>query len=563
MSTIKISQLPNFTTINSNTANTLFVGVDVPTQTTYNFTAHTLSQGLFANEVLNVGINPNTLPNTVAQFAATGNVYIQTNLINTNSNGSADHVITANYSSGGSDTTYFIDMGFANGGFVPGSEYNSLGTAINPLDGYLYVQGKNGSRIGGNLTIGTATSGTEVRVTVGGGSAANVAAKYTSAGLNLINSSVITFNDNTTQSTAALPLTGGTVTGPIVINGSSIFNGTVVNNGVRVNNGSTTFNGSLTANGSVTTAGTLTIGGTIIPSTGTISLGTVAAPFNNIYTSNSTILFANSNVNIVGTLTANGTTTFNGNVTTNGTLTTVGALNVNNTTSLVGTTTATGNVITNGTLTVNGNTITNGTSNLIGYVTVTGNLTANGTTIFNGNVTHIGPWTANGSVSINGAVSANVITANVVTANAVSSTLSTVGTWTPSMIFATTQGTQVYSTQVGNYCKTGRKVYATFNIVITSLGGGVGNFSMSLAGLPTPMTGTGIFGGLFINGQTATTIDPVGMNGSVASGATAVPVFGQIIVFGGGGSVTYRQITAADLGGTTNITGVVDYISAT
>ena len=53
MSSVKISELAAITTINANTANTLLMGVDIPTGVTGKFTAHTLAQGLYSNEVLN------------------------------------------------------------------------------------------------------------------------------------------------------------------------------------------------------------------------------------------------------------------------------------------------------------------------------------------------------------------------------------------------------------------------------------------------------------------------------------------------------------------------------
>ena len=203
MSQIKISQLPIISTINANTSNTLFAGVDVPTGVTGQITAHTLAQGLFSNEILNVGTNPVTLPNTVAQFSAAGESYVQTNLVNTNGGGTADIVITAN---NGTDSTYFIDLGFANPGFQPGSEFNNLGTAINPSDGYLYVQGgaiNAPGGPGGNLTIGTTTANTEVRFIGGGHDYANVVAKVTGDGFKMVNGHPIYFTDGTTQNTAA------------------------------------------------------------------------------------------------------------------------------------------------------------------------------------------------------------------------------------------------------------------------------------------------------------------------------------------------------------------------
>jgi hypothetical protein len=202
MSTVKISQLPLIAAINANTSNTLFVGVDLTTGATGKLTAKTLAKGLYSNEVLDVGSNQQNLPNTVAQFAQSGASYVQTNLVNTDDGGSADIVVTANTGSGGTDSTYFIDMGFANKSYQPGFEFNNIGTAINPRDGYLYVQGLNGSN-GGNLIVGTTTTNTNLRIIVGGGSASNIVARFTNTGLTLNTQSYLTFSDGTTQSTAA------------------------------------------------------------------------------------------------------------------------------------------------------------------------------------------------------------------------------------------------------------------------------------------------------------------------------------------------------------------------
>ena len=204
MSTIKISQLPILGAISTNTSNNLFLMVDTANVRDVQITGTTLAQGLYANNILNVGTNQQNLPNTIAQFALGGQDYIQTNLVNTNDGGSADVVVTANVNSGGSDSTNFIDMGYANKLYQPGSEFNNIGTAISPLDGYLYVQGTTGS-LGGNLIIGTTTSNTELRFIAGGGTASNVVAKMTSVGLVMNTQSSITFGDGTKQLTASNP----------------------------------------------------------------------------------------------------------------------------------------------------------------------------------------------------------------------------------------------------------------------------------------------------------------------------------------------------------------------
>jgi len=198
MSTVKISDLVAISVINSNTANTLLVGVDVPTGVTGKLTAHTLAQGLYSNEILNVGNNQISLPNTIAQFSLGSDSYIQTNLLNTNDGGSADYVITAN---SGSDTTYFIDMGYANKNFVPGSETNSLGTALNRLDGYIYTQGSTSNVWGGNLIVGTVSTSKEIRFIAGGGTSNDVVAKMSASALTL-NRNVV-FADGTSQNTSS------------------------------------------------------------------------------------------------------------------------------------------------------------------------------------------------------------------------------------------------------------------------------------------------------------------------------------------------------------------------
>ena len=68
----------------------------------------------------------------------------------------------------------------------------------------MYVQGTASSN-GGNLVIGTTTSGTNLRFIVGGGTAANIVAKMTSTGLTMNTGTTITFADGSVQSVAASP----------------------------------------------------------------------------------------------------------------------------------------------------------------------------------------------------------------------------------------------------------------------------------------------------------------------------------------------------------------------
>jgi len=197
MSTVKISALPALGTIDSNTANTIMVVTDLTSLGTFKINATTLANGLYANNTLNVGNNAILLPNTVAQFAKSGESYVQTNFVNTNNGGSADHVITANT---GTDSTYFVDMGYANKDYQPGSEFNNIGTAVNRLDGYIYAQGSTSNTWGGNLIVGSTTTGKEIRFIAGGGSVSNVVARMNSSAI-ILNQPLI-FPDGSTQNTA-------------------------------------------------------------------------------------------------------------------------------------------------------------------------------------------------------------------------------------------------------------------------------------------------------------------------------------------------------------------------
>jgi hypothetical protein len=192
MSFIKISQLPQYQTINANTANTLFLGVDLPTLVTYSFTAHTLAQGLYANEILNVGVNPVLFPNTVAQFSGSDPTFLQMNMQNFDANGSGDIIVTND------SNTAYIDMG------IGGTNYNrSSATAYKPNDGYIYVN--SGTNNTGNLFLATETTGTGVVFAIGGSNTTNIVAKFTSTGLVLNTQSFLTFSDDTKQSTAGAP----------------------------------------------------------------------------------------------------------------------------------------------------------------------------------------------------------------------------------------------------------------------------------------------------------------------------------------------------------------------
>jgi len=323
MSTIKITQLPLITQLNANTSNTVFVAVDAQSGITGKFTATTLAAGLYTNNVLNVGNSAIILPNVVAQFALKGESYVQTNFTNLSDGGTADHVITANT---GTDSTYFVDLGFANKNYVPGSEFNNIGTAIEPMSGYLYVQGNTSGAVGGNLIVGTTSTNTETRFIAGGGTSANVIAKVTPAGLKLVNGKTLTFDDGSVQNTAAATLAYTVAAFALANTNSNTIvyqTGVDVSQNTNIQSAWTKANNAL-ANTSGIFAGNLTITGAVTADTGNIG---------NLAISNSTIYSALTTVDMII-----GQTIATAN------------LVINRTTNITKDINVTGNLVTNGTL---------------------------------------------------------------------------------------------------------------------------------------------------------------------------------------------------------------------
>jgi hypothetical protein len=195
MSTVKITDLPLISTINANTANTLFVGVDVPTLTTGKMTVTTLANGLYSNNILNVGVNPVLYSNVIGQFSSSSNTYLQINLQNFNANGSGDIVVSTSDSD---NSNSYIDFG------ISGNNYSDTVTygAFKPYDGYLYVHGPSHISNQGNLIIGTASSNANVMLMVGGTQPNNIMGWITKNSITLNTQSYITFADGTTQTTA-------------------------------------------------------------------------------------------------------------------------------------------------------------------------------------------------------------------------------------------------------------------------------------------------------------------------------------------------------------------------
>ncbi len=143
------------------------------------------------------------LPHLVAQFTSNSNTYTQVNTQNIDPQGSADFIVTAD---NGSDTNYYLDIGMLGSQYNNEYPINSLGTAGNPYDGYLYVQGSTIGQIGGNLVIGTTstTVGQDIKFVVGGSNEEHIVVKITHD--NMVLNGNLRFSDATTQTSASISI---------------------------------------------------------------------------------------------------------------------------------------------------------------------------------------------------------------------------------------------------------------------------------------------------------------------------------------------------------------------
>ena len=212
MSLVKISELPVIAAIQSNTSNTILVGVDLPTNITGRITANVLARGLFSNEVLNVGNNSVVFPNVIGQFAANSNTYLQINLQNFNSNGSSDFVASTSDSD---NSNSYIDFGISGKTYSDPVNYG----AFKAYDSYLYGYGPSATSYQGNLIIGTASTRANIVFIAGGLGTGNIVGRISNSVFDFLNPVYVTgnvkttgsyvFSDGTVQSTAA---TGSAIT---------------------------------------------------------------------------------------------------------------------------------------------------------------------------------------------------------------------------------------------------------------------------------------------------------------------------------------------------------------
>lgn len=231
------------------------------------------------------------LDNTIITMIANKNDLAQVNLQNKNigAQSTAEYVAT---SSNGGQTYGFIDMGISNSAW-DGTQTNSLAYAAGANDGWLYVMGTDGVNAlnGGNLIIGTGTSGKSVKFNVGG------LATTSGNGTEFI-AAVINAKNTTSSSTT---------TGTLVVTG-----------GVGIS-------GALNVAGAITTSGNLSVNGG--------SLASNQTTFNLVNTTATTVNFAGA-ATAVNIGASSGTTTVNNNLVVTGTFTVNGNTETINATTI-------------------------------------------------------------------------------------------------------------------------------------------------------------------------------------------------------------------------------------
>jgi hypothetical protein len=172
----------------------VFVAVDKTTNTTSQFSTTTLAEGLFANNVLNVGTSATTIyADAIAQFvsntAPSSRVFFQ----NINPKGTGQIVIAT---ADGDEANGFINMGIRGSNMDFDAEFD-----LPNRDGFICMHGKDGE-VYGNLWIGTHNSNNDIVFYTGSHTIAAEAVRVEDNG-NLKLSIPLQFSDSTIQTTAA------------------------------------------------------------------------------------------------------------------------------------------------------------------------------------------------------------------------------------------------------------------------------------------------------------------------------------------------------------------------
>ena len=237
-----------------------------------------------------IPVGYSAVANPVIQSSASINDYVQNNFQNINSGNraSTDWVATAD---NGNDNSHYIDLGIAGSGW-DGTQGNSLGNALLPDDGYLYVQGDPASPgQGGNLVIGTSVANTALRIISGGADNTYIVAQFNAPGTDNavtisgglgVSGNVSALNINAASITVGgQPVVGGTgptgptgVQGPTAPTGATGTTGPTGASGVLGPTGATGTTGATGASGGIGPTGAT---GTPGPTGASGSLGPTGA----------------------------------------------------------------------------------------------------------------------------------------------------------------------------------------------------------------------------------------------------------------------------------------------
>ena len=194
------------------------------------------------------------VPNTIAQFTSNLNSASQINFqnINTGATSSTDIALT---SDNGNSVNNYINMGIT-GSAWDGTQTNSLGNALTPDDGYLYVRG-------GNLVIGTSKIPSAVKFIVGGSGTGNIVATINRTNVDVTGDIIASGNANITGNISSTAGSLTLSTGTLAVSGgdAGIFTTAIgnINFGLvaNISMGSTT--GNVTARGNLIVNDTATI----------------------------------------------------------------------------------------------------------------------------------------------------------------------------------------------------------------------------------------------------------------------------------------------------------------
>lgn len=127
------------------------------------------------------------------------------------------------------------------------------------------------------------------------------------------------------------------------------------------------------------------------------------------------------------------------------------------------------------------------------------------------------------------------------------------GTWTPAIGGSGGQSGQVYSIQVGNYVKIGKRVFADFTVVLSTLGTITTNVQIS--GLPfTSENVTNQNASALISQFTGLTTSVVWLTGTMVPNTTVI-ILRMLTAAATGISV----VAQADLSDTTSLVGTISY----